>query len=72
MLIDLYMRLTLSASIGPVAQYHHNSKFYSAKKPQPNSIVDANLPHITIEMPVYKESLTETMYVLTSRVFHSI
>ena len=47
--------------IGPVAQYHQNSKYYSAVKPAPNKSVDANLPHITIEMPVYKESLTETM-----------
>lgn len=46
-----------------MAQYHQNSKYYSAVKPAPNPLVDANLPHITIEMPVYKESLTETMYV---------
>jgi hypothetical protein len=51
-------------SIGPVAQFHQNSKYYSAVKPAPNKLVDSNLPHITIEMPVYKESLKETMYVL--------
>ena len=56
-------------SLGPVAQYHENSKYYSAVKPAPNPIVDANLPHITIEMPVYKESLKETMYVLASVAF---
>ena len=44
-----------------MAQYHQNSKYYSAVKPQPNSIIDSNLPHISIEMPVYKESLKETM-----------
>ena len=48
-------------SLGPVAQYHQNSKYYSAVKPAPNPLVDANLPHISIEMPVYKESLKETM-----------
>ncbi|PVF96504.1 hypothetical protein CPB86DRAFT_775699 [Serendipita vermifera] len=30
-------------------------------KPAPNPEVDNNLPHITIQMPVYKESLTETI-----------
>ena len=58
-----YALLTrLVNSIGPVAQYHQNSKYYSAVAPAPNKLVDANLPHVTIEMPVYKESLTETMY----------
>ena len=49
--------------IGPVAQYHQNSKYYSAVAPPPDKTVDADLPHITIEMPVYKESLSETMWV---------
>ncbi|KAH9850478.1 glycosyl transferase family group 2-domain-containing protein [Lenzites betulinus] len=51
----------VSFVLGPVAQYHENSKYYSAVRPAPNKIVDTNLPHITIEMPVYKESLTETI-----------
>ena len=51
----------LSMVIGPVAQFHENSKYYSAIKPKPNKAVDAHLPHVTIQMPVYKESLTETM-----------
>lgn len=50
--------------MGPVAQYHENSKYYSAIRPKPDRDVDAALPHITIELPVFKESLTETMYVL--------
>jgi cellulose synthase/poly-beta-1,6-N-acetylglucosamine synthase-like glycosyltransferase len=50
-------------ALGPVAQYHQNSKFYSAVKPAANPAVDNHLPHITIQMPVYKESLKETMYV---------
>jgi hypothetical protein len=53
----------LSLVLGPVAQYHENSMYYSAKKPAPNPEVDDNLPHITIQMPVYKESLELTMYV---------
>ncbi|KAI0688232.1 glycosyl transferase family group 2-domain-containing protein [Cytidiella melzeri] len=47
--------------IGPVAQFHQNSKYYSAVPPVPNKEVDSNLPHITVEMPVYKESLKETI-----------
>ncbi|TFK91890.1 hypothetical protein K466DRAFT_595689 [Polyporus arcularius HHB13444] len=47
----------LSMAIGPIAQYHKNSKYYSAQKPRSNKIVDNSLPHITIQMPVYKESL---------------
>ncbi len=49
---------------GPVAQYHENSKYYSAQKPVANPEVDTRLPHVTIEMPVYKESLEDTMYVM--------
>ncbi|KAH9979496.1 glycosyl transferase family group 2-domain-containing protein [Lactifluus volemus] len=48
-------------SLGPVAQYHENSKYYSAVKPAPHKEVDAHLPHITIELPVYKESLEQTI-----------
>ncbi|EIN04516.1 hypothetical protein PUNSTDRAFT_122841 [Punctularia strigosozonata HHB-11173 SS5] len=51
----------LSCILGPVAHYHENSKYYSAVKPSPNKAVDAALPHITIEMPVYKESLEQTI-----------
>ena len=40
---------------------HVNTSFTAAVAPAPNKTVDANLPHITIEMPVYKESLKETM-----------
>ncbi|KAG6834901.1 hypothetical protein H0H93_006561, partial [Arthromyces matolae] len=47
----------LSLILGPVKQYHENSMYYSAIKPSPNPEVDKNLPHITIQMPVYKESL---------------
>ncbi|KAF9053307.1 glycosyl transferase family group 2-domain-containing protein [Panaeolus papilionaceus] len=47
--------------VGPVAQYHENSMYYSAVKPEPNPEVDRNLPHISIQMPVYKESLELTI-----------
>lgn len=51
----------VSYVIGPVAQFHENSRFYSAVRPPPNPELDAHLPHITLEMPVYKESLEETI-----------
>ncbi|KAG8215894.1 glycosyl transferase family group 2-domain-containing protein [Butyriboletus roseoflavus] len=51
----------LGMMFGPVSQYYENSKYYSAIKPEINKEVDANLPHITIEMPVYKESLEQTI-----------
>ncbi|KAJ7573930.1 glycosyl transferase family group 2-domain-containing protein [Mycena floridula] len=51
----------LSLIVGPVAQYHENSAYYSAIKPAPNPAVDQNLPHITIQLPVYKESLSLTI-----------
>jgi cellulose synthase/poly-beta-1,6-N-acetylglucosamine synthase-like glycosyltransferase len=44
-------------AIGPIAQYYQNSKYYSARPPRPNKQVDSNLPHITIQMPVYREGL---------------
>ncbi|KAG9044384.1 hypothetical protein FS842_001486 [Serendipita sp. 407] len=44
-----------------LALFHQNSKYYSAVKPAANNAVDKKLPHVTIQMPVYKESLTETI-----------
>ena len=50
-------------SLGPVAQFHQNSRYYSAIPAAPNKLVDTNLPHITIQMPVYKESLDQVLCV---------
>ena len=48
--------------IGPVAQYYQNSKYYSAiPPPAPPKGFQEYLPHITIQMPVYKESLEQTI-----------
>ncbi|KAM5541501.1 hypothetical protein V8D89_004691 [Ganoderma adspersum] len=58
---SLQIITNVSYILGPVAQYHENSKYYSAAKPAPNKLIDMNLPHISIQMPVYKESLTETI-----------
>ncbi|KAG2019686.1 hypothetical protein CC2G_005101 [Coprinopsis cinerea AmutBmut pab1-1] len=59
--VSIFFCLQLIGNIclifGPVAQYHENSAYYSAVKPEPNPEIDNNLPHITIQLPVYKESL---------------
>lgn len=47
--------------IGPVSQYYENSRYYSAIKPEEDKEVDSALPHVTIELPVYKESLEQTI-----------
>ncbi|KIO11572.1 hypothetical protein M404DRAFT_126638 [Pisolithus tinctorius Marx 270] len=51
----------VSMAIGPIAQYFKNSRYYSAVPPAPNKEVDTALPHITIQMPVYKESLDHVL-----------
>ncbi|KAK7467308.1 hypothetical protein VKT23_004365 [Stygiomarasmius scandens] len=50
----------VTMAIGPIAQYHENSKYYSAIPPKPSPLtahIENKLPHVTIQMPVYKESL---------------
>jgi hypothetical protein len=50
--------VNLSQIFGPISQLNINSKFYSGKAPPR---LDRNLgvlPHVTIQMPVYKEGLT--------------
>jgi cellulose synthase/poly-beta-1,6-N-acetylglucosamine synthase-like glycosyltransferase len=47
----------VTMAVGPVAHFHENSKYYSAVRPVPNPELDQRLPHITIQMPVYKEGL---------------
>ncbi len=51
-------------SLGPVAQYHENSKYFRRQTcGYGNKEVDIHLPHITIELAVYKECLVQMMYV---------
>ncbi|KAJ6449984.1 glycosyl transferase family group 2-domain-containing protein [Mycena sanguinolenta] len=47
----------VSFLVGPVSQYHQNSRYYSTIPPAANPEVDNNLPHVTVEMPVHTESL---------------
>jgi len=58
--LQLIQNITMA--VGPIVQYHQNSKYYSARPPRPNKQVDNDLPHMTIQMPVYKESLEAVLY----------
>jgi hypothetical protein len=73
--ISLFFNLQIvqnvTMAIGPIAHYHQNSKYFSAVKPRPNKQVDMNLPHITIQMPVYKESLDTVLCVPSFHAFPS-
>ena len=56
--------------IGPTQQMRQNSKFYSGIKPRP---ISRNiLPHMTIQCPVYKESLEETIIPTMESVMAAI
>ena len=44
--------------IGPISQMNQNSKFYSGVAPKRLKQEKGALPHVTIQMPVYKEGLT--------------
>jgi cellulose synthase/poly-beta-1,6-N-acetylglucosamine synthase-like glycosyltransferase len=63
--VSLFFSLQLIGNIsyifGPVAQYHENSKYYSALRPAVHKETDAHLPHITVELPVYTEGLSQTI-----------
>ncbi|KAH7103336.1 glycosyl transferase family group 2-domain-containing protein [Auriculariales sp. MPI-PUGE-AT-0066] len=62
--IALFFCLTLVTNIfflfGPIAHYHQNSRYYSAVAPKAPKLQPderERLPHVTIQMPVYKEGL---------------
>jgi cellulose synthase/poly-beta-1,6-N-acetylglucosamine synthase-like glycosyltransferase len=49
--------VNLSQIFGPISQLNINSKFHSSKAPRRLNRNTTNLPHVTIQMPVYKEGL---------------
>ena len=50
--------VNLAQIVGPISQININSKHYSAHKvPR----ITKNLPHVTVQCPVYKESLQEVI-----------
>lgn len=58
---SMFFMIVLSGSVfqlfGPMGSLNKNSTYYSAIPPKPGRYVDTRLPHITIQMPVYKEGL---------------
>ncbi|EJD36732.1 hypothetical protein AURDEDRAFT_92601 [Auricularia subglabra TFB-10046 SS5] len=61
--VSLFFTQTLVNSVfyivGPVSQFYDNSKYYSGMPPE--EVKMDGLPHVTIQMPVYKESLEATI-----------
>ncbi|KAK1490233.1 hypothetical protein CCUS01_14502 [Colletotrichum cuscutae] len=59
--ISLFFFLSISGNIfqilGPISSVHANSKNYSGKAPRRLGPHRGELPHVTIQMPVYKEGL---------------
>lgn len=49
--------VNLTQCFGPINNLNSNSKFYSGKPPQRLNRNNRELPHVTIQMPVYKEGL---------------
>ncbi|TVY75954.1 hypothetical protein LSUE1_G009438 [Lachnellula suecica] len=49
--------VNLAQIFGPISQLNYNSKFYSGKAPPRLDRNTRFLPHVTIQMPVYKEGL---------------
>ncbi|KAF8452283.1 glycosyl transferase family group 2-domain-containing protein [Boletus edulis BED1] len=74
-LVRLYAPIYCGLAVGwgLVAQYHENSRYYSAIHPKLNRDVDAALPHITIELPVFEKRLCRlTLDKEAHRLFSSI
>ncbi|KAF2088052.1 hypothetical protein K490DRAFT_65333 [Saccharata proteae CBS 121410] len=58
---SLFFMIVITGSVfqlfGPLSGVQGNSTFYSAKAPKLGRHPDYELPHVTIQMPVYKEGL---------------
>ncbi|KAF5522052.1 hypothetical protein CGCA056_v006763 [Colletotrichum aenigma] len=63
--ISLFFFLTISTIIfqlfGPISGVNANAKNYSGKPPRRLSPSAGELPHVTIQMPVYKEGLNSVI-----------
>ncbi|KAM0227015.1 hypothetical protein ACHAPO_011899 [Fusarium lateritium] len=61
MVLSLFFFIIVVSSVFqlilPAGMCLKNSKFHSAIKPNPKRYKDYQLPHITVQMPVYKEGL---------------
>jgi len=60
-IFSLFFMIVISGSFfqlfGPLGFLQQNSRYYSAKAPKLSEHAGEELPHITIQMPVYKEGL---------------
>lgn len=58
---SLFFMIVITGSLfqlfGPLSGVQGNSVYYSGKAPKPGRYPDIELPHVTIQMPVYKEGL---------------
>jgi hypothetical protein len=58
---SLFFMIVITGSlfqlVGPLSSVCNNSLYYSAKAPKVGRYADLELPHVTIQMPVYKEGL---------------
>lgn len=43
--------------MGPVSDIRQNTRFHSAKPPTASRYPDLELPHVTVQIPIYKEGL---------------
>jgi len=48
---------TVFQLVGPISAVNKNSKYYSGKAPRRLQRTNRGLPHVTFQMPVYKEGL---------------
>ncbi|KAL0476195.1 glycosyl transferase family group 2 domain-containing protein [Neurospora intermedia] len=59
--VSLFFFQTLAGNLfqifGPISSVENNSKYYSGKPPQRLDRHQHTLPHVTFQMPVYKEGL---------------
>jgi len=58
---SLFFMIVIAGSlfqlVGPLSSIGENSLYYSGKAPKVGRYADLELPHVTIQMPVYKEGL---------------
>lgn len=73
---SLFFMIVIAGSLwqilGPLSNLSKNSMFYSAIAPKPGRYPDLELPHITIQMPVYKEGLQGVILPTISSVMAAV
>ncbi|OQU99178.1 hypothetical protein CLAIMM_04850 [Cladophialophora immunda] len=73
---SLFFMIVICGSLwqifGPLSTLKENSKYYSAVAPKPGRYPNLELPHITIQMPVYKEGLTGVIMPTISSIMAAV